>query len=99
MNPILVSVGELRQKMIELHTLKTKKGNVDVEITMNKKFDLDLHALMLSTGHIDHRMKELVENQNKIATKNIQVFFGSNSWKQNSVKYAAYDMPTTKKPY
>ena len=71
LNPILVSVGELRQKMIELHTLKTKKGNVDVEITMNKKFDLDLHALMLSTGHIGHRMKELAENQNKIATKNM----------------------------
>ena len=71
LNPILVSVGELRQKMIELHTIKTKKGNVDVEITMNKKFDLDLHALMLSTGHIGHRMKELAENQNKIATKNM----------------------------
>ena len=85
--------------MIELHTLKTNKGNADVEITMNEKLNLELHALMLSTGHIDHRMKELAENQNKIATKNMLVFLGSNSWKQNPIKYAAYDMPATKKPY
>ena len=71
MNPILVSVGELRQKMIELHTIKTKKGNVDVEITMNKEFDMKLHALMLSTGHIAHRMEELAKSQNKIAAKNV----------------------------
>ena len=71
LNPILVSVGELRQKMIELHTIKTKKGNVEVEITMNKEFDMKLHALMLSTGHIGHRMEELAKCQNKIAAKNV----------------------------
>merc|ERR1712235_128873 len=67
-NPILVSIGELRQKIIELHTLKTKQGNAEIEITMAKKMDLDLHALLLANGHLGHRMKEL---ESKITTKNV----------------------------
>ena len=66
----MVSVGELRQKMIELHTIKTKKGNVEIETTINKKFDLDLHALMLSVGHCGHELQTLV-NQSKISPKNM----------------------------
>ena len=67
----MVSVGELRQKMIELHTIKTKKGNAEVETTIGKKIDLDLHALMLSVGHVGIELQKLVQNQSKIATRNM----------------------------
>ena len=70
--PLVVSVGELRQKMIELHTIKTKKGT---ETTISEKVDLDLHALMLSVGHVGVELQTLVKKSlpeitSKIATRN-----------------------------
>ena len=67
----MVSVGELRQKMIELHTIKTKNGNVEVETTLG----LELNALLLSVGHVAQTciemQKTLVNNQSKIAPRNM----------------------------
>ena len=67
----MVSVGELRQKMIELHTIKTKNGNVEVETTLSNKLDVDLLALRLSVGHVGVELQNLVKNQSKITTKNV----------------------------
>ena len=67
----MVSLGELRQKMIELHTVKTKNGNVEVETTLSKKLDVELLALRLSVGHVGVELQTLVKNQSKIAPKNM----------------------------
>ena len=69
--PLVVSVGELRQKMIELHTVKTKNGNVEVETTLSKKLDVELLALRLSVGHVGVELQTLVQNQSKLAPKNM----------------------------
>ena len=72
-DPLLVSVGELRQKLIELHTIKTKNGNLEVETTVG----LEVNALLLSVGHVAHTCTEiqkdlvLVKNQSKIASRNM----------------------------
>ena len=67
----MVSLGELRQKMIELHTVKTKNGNVEVETTLSKKLDVELLALRLSVGHVGVELQTLVKNQSKITPKNM----------------------------
>ena len=57
--------------MIELHTIKTKNGNVEVETTLSNKLDVELLALRLSVGHVGVELQNLVKNQSKITTKNV----------------------------
>ena len=48
---------------MELHTIKTKQGNTEVEITMSKKIDLDFHALWISISDIGRQMAKQTQYQ------------------------------------
>jgi len=56
----------MRQKMIELHQIKTKQGE---QKTMSEKVDIDLRAIQLSLGYICTEMQTLM--QTKIGPKNM----------------------------